>query len=53
MLTNHCLIVNRQVNKRVLYQKIINNQHKKIFLVTFFERNFRTELKIRQHTITH
>ncbi len=53
MLTNYCLIVKRQVIYGVLYEKIINKQHKKIFLITFFELNFRTELKIRQHTITH
>jgi hypothetical protein len=53
MLTNYGLIVNKQVELAIQYVKIINKQHKKIFLITFFELNFRTELKIRQHTTTH
>ena len=53
MLTNYGLIVNKRVKFTIHYEKIINKQHKKIFLITFFELNFRTELKIRQHTTTH
>ena len=53
MLTNYGLIVNKQVKLAIQYVKIINKQHKKIFLITFFELNFRTELKIRHQSTTH